>query len=98
MIQNIYSDYTQITLGNKKLVRTGTAIEWAAFVKAGYVVNSTLKPVRPNAAQMPLSLCIPELGRWIASIRSEVAADELTDEDLISYVDNHAQFFSTLRR
>lgn len=97
MIQTVLSDFTQVQLGHKKMWRTGTPLEWAAFVKAGYVVNSTLKPIRASQPQMPLALMIPELGRWMAVLRSEVATFDLTDEDLTDFVNNHAMFFSSLK-
>lgn len=95
MFNNTYTDFTSVIVGGKSFLRVGTPIEFAALVKAGYVVNSNIRPVKGNPPSYSLTLLIPELGRYVAMLRDEQLHSDITVEDYITYVNHHAEYFQS---
>lgn len=95
MFNNTYTDFTSVNVGGKSLLRVGTPIEFAALIKAGYVVHSNIRQVKGNVASVPLSLLVPELGRYVAMIRDEDVSGMTSPDEYIEYVNNHADYFAT---
>ncbi len=93
MLGVLYTDHSNVDINGKQYLRVGSATEWAASIKAGYVVSSVLRVVKGNPASFSLNLLIPELGDYTARIRTQVAEDGLTDKELVEYCDNHSHFF-----
>ena len=94
-LTNTFTDFTSVNVGGKSFLRVGTPIEFAALIKAGYVVHSNIRPVKGNSPSYSLSLLVPELGRFVAMLRDEAIDMGTTVEDYIEYVNLHADFFAT---
>ncbi len=88
-----YTDFTNVVVNGKPFLRVGTPIEFAALVKAGYVVNSNIRPVKGNPASYSLTLLLPELGGYVARLRDEAIDMGTTVEDYVEYVNLHAAYF-----
>lgn len=95
MLSALYTDFTTVEMNKKQFLRVGTPMEFAALVKAGYVVHSNIRPVKGNPPSHSLTLIIPELGRYVAMLRDEALIMGTTVEDYIFYVNSHASFFAS---
>ncbi len=90
-----YTDFTNVNIGGKSFLRVGTPIEFAALVKAGYVVNSNIRPVKGNPPSYTLRLLVPELGRYVAMLRDEAIGLDISLEEYVEYVNHHASYFQS---
>ncbi len=97
MFNPTYTDFTNVVVGGKQFLRVGTPIEFAALIKAGYKVNSNIRPVKGNPASYTLTLLVPELGRYVAMLRDESVDMDTTVDDYIEFVNRHADYFATRR-
>ncbi len=97
MINQMWTDQSVVTIGGRGLTRCGSAIEWMALIKAGYAVQSTLRPIKNTTPSISLTMLVPELGMWIARVRSEVAAYNLKEKEIVQYVNSHAEYFQRIR-
>lgn len=93
----LFTDHTVTEVNGSTFVKVGSAREWAAYVKAGYVVNSTLRPFKGNQASYGLTDAAPEMGRYVAILRDQELVDGTTTEEYVEYVDRHAAFFQSRR-
>lgn len=93
----LYTDHTVTVIDGKTLVKTGTAREWAAYIKAGYVVNSNLRPVRNGAASYGLTMVAAELGRYVAILRDQELEWDIDTDEYLEYVNRHADYFQSRR-
>lgn len=94
-LSSTFTDFTQVNVGGKQFLRVGTPIEFAALVKAGYVVNSNIRPIKGNPPSYSLTLLIPELGRYVAMLRDEAIDMDTSVDDYVEYVNRHADFFQS---
>ncbi len=94
-INTTYTDFTNVVVGGKSFLRVGTPIEFAALIKAGYVVNSNIRPLKGNPPSYTLNLLIPELGRYVAMLRDEAIGEDISLEDYVEYVNRHADYFQS---
>lgn len=92
-----YTDFTSVVVGGKPFLRVGTPIEFAALIKAGYVVNSNIRPVKGNPPSYTLNLLVPELGRYVAILRDESIDTDISLEEYVTYVNHHASYFQSKR-
>ncbi len=93
----VYTDFSEVVVDGKKYLRVGTPIEWAALVRAGYLVNSHLRPVRGRTPTFSLGLLVPELGRFVAKLRDESIGMDISLEEYVEYCDRHSDFFEQRR-
>lgn len=93
----LFTDHTVTDVNGSTFVKVGSAREWAAYVKAGYVVHSTLRPFKGNQASYGLTDAAPEMVRYVAMLRDEELVDGTTTDEYIEYVDRHADFFQRRR-
>ena len=94
---SLYTDGLQVILNGKKFLRVGSPIEFAAAVKAGYLVYAPLIPVKGKHLTISLDFIIPEVSRYVAVLRDQEIKKPLTDKELIEYVNSHVEFFDSLR-
>lgn len=93
----LYTDATTAEIDGKTFTKVGSAREWAAYIKAGYVVNSHLRPFRGRVDTYGLTMIAPELGRYVAMLRDEETIEGTTVEDYVTYCNHHADYFTALR-
>lgn len=92
-----WTDFTQANISGKTMTKVGSLVEWVAYVKAGYVVNSRLRPVRGRGDTYSLTMIAPELGRYVAMVRDEINEWDVSPEELEEWINNHADFFASRR-
>lgn len=97
MISTNYTDHTQVTVHGKQFLMVGTAKEWAAYVKAGYTVNSALRPVKGNPPAYFLTMLAPEIVRYVSVLRDEEIDMDTTEQDYVDYVRFHGEYFQSRR-
>lgn len=96
-LNTMYTDFTQVKVGGKLFLRIGTPIEFAAMIKAGFIVNSNIRPVKGNPPSQSLNILVPHIGRFVAMLRDEQLHSDLTVDDYVEYVNNHANYFQSRR-
>ncbi len=94
------TDGTTAEVSGKTYAKAGTLREWAAYIRAGYIVNGTLTPIKSAARRYTLNNVAPEVGTGCARLRKEELEDGVTftDEELLTYIDSHISYFRTLGR
>lgn len=93
----LYTDATTAEIDGKIFTKVGSVREWAAYIKAGYTVNSTLRPFRGSVSTYSLTMIAPELGRYVAILRDEEVVMGTTVDDYLSYCNHHSSYFASLR-
>lgn len=93
----LYTDATTAEIDGKIFTKVGSPREWAAYIKAGYVVNSHLRPFRGRVDTYSLTMIAPELGRYVAMLRDEEIIHGTTVDDYVTFVNYHSDFFMVRR-
>lgn len=93
-----YTDHTVTVVDGRTLIKVGTAREWAAYIKAGYVVNSNLRPVKGTPPSYALTAVAAELPRYVAMLRDEEVVMDTTVDEYVEYVNRHSEYFRTRRQ
>lgn len=92
-----WTDGTLVVAANKKFLKVGSPQEWVAAIRAGYVINGPIRPVKGSPAAVSLRMLTPELGRYVSAVAREVAEDGLSQADMVEFVAGHAAYFSSLK-
>lgn len=96
-----YQDGTQVMVQDIPRTKVGTLREWVALLRGGYPINGQLVEidvdVNPEAVFGFYSQ-MPDIHVLTPRIRNEIIADDLQDEEILEYLNNHAVFFAQLRQ
>lgn len=93
----LWTDNTRYVVNGEPRVKVGSLREWAAYIKAGYMVNDNLNRWAGDQPSYSVHSAAPELQRYLSALRTEEATMGTTDEEYLFYVNSHADWFSSLR-
>lgn len=90
----MFTDATTAVVDGRLATKVGSLTQWVAYIRAGYTVNSRVRPFNGRGPTYTLSQIAPELGPYVMKVSAEVRDHNLSDEDLADFVNLHAEYFS----